>query len=518
MSTPRKCRASSDGSLPLALLVAIIVAGVVVVLVARTISVQQQVQYDQSFHGVLPAADAGAQVSQFQLNSEMQLESAGNDGFTAGPKDAEEFEVGEQTEEQTRELDGRTFTWFMTRREGFWEVDSTSTDPRGRNDVSRRVLVELRDQPIVPLAAFADVMFNLSGNNSADSYNSETGDWCTGNGFVGSNEVVRFQSGGNQGDCQDFHLPNTTSRTVDGVMLYDWEDNPASDDTVTNELPGGDRCGQGGAGGDSVNDPDHDNCKELTGTFDPDYSGPPDQVYPRAQTEDERQDLTSPLGVDFMEQAFDLCEDGLGDGEELEDFRADELPSTGNVAELSPAPQSAPSMSEIDFHLDRGNFTCYEDAYFNRDTRVLASQEDPVIMFVRGELIFRKPGGHGGLGSQGQSVHVNCENGCEPLVDAPEAGRLWIFVDGGGPLQVRSQSAIAGVFWAPTAVCEGAPSESHADIFGSLICAAKGASIDDNGQGGGGGGQGGWKFHYDDKLGEETDGLYVQSRWREMAS
>ena len=502
MSSSREHRGTSEGSLPLALLVAIIVAGVVVVLVARTISVQQQVQFDQSYHGVLPAADAGAQVSQFQLNSGMELESSGNDDFTAGFKDAEEFEIGERTVEQDRELDGRTYTWFMTRREGFWEVDSTSTDPRGRRDVSRRVLVELRDHPIVPVAAFAETLFNLSGSNSADSYSSQSGEWCTGNGFIGSNGTVRFQSAGNIGECQDKHLSG--ARTVDGVMLYDWDANPA--DQVSDELPGGDRCGQGGAGGGGGGgiNPDHDNCKELSGDSHPDYPGPTDQIYPAAQPVDERQDLTSPLGEDFMQQALEMCEQQFG---ELDDFRSSDLPVTGDdVAQLSPAPTTAPAMADIDFLFDRGHFTCYEDAYFNLDTQVLASQQDPVIMFVRGELLFEKPpAAAGGLGSQGRAVYVNCENGCEPLDDAPEAGRLWIFVQE-GPVKMRNQSAIAGVFWAPGAACEGAPSNASGDVYGSLICLTHV------------GGQGGWRFHYDDMLGMETDGLYVQSRWRELAS
>ncbi len=243
---------SERGSLPLALLVGIIVAGLIVVLVARTASSQRQVQFDQSYHGALPVADTAAEIAKFRLNNEMLLTSA-DDGKEYEPA---EFPPGHRTEDETQEIDGRSFTWSMLREPGHWEVDATSIDTRGRSDVTRRVVVELRDQPLLSIAAFADIAFQMSGANTADSYSSTTADWCTGRGYVASNGVVTFEGVASPGACASVR---PTGRTVDRVILYNWQGDNVGEG-ATEELPGGDRCGQ--QLGNNV-DPDHPNCKEL---------------------------------------------------------------------------------------------------------------------------------------------------------------------------------------------------------------------------------------------------------------
>lgn len=490
------------GSLPLALLVAIIVAGVVVVLIARTAAGQRQVQFDQAYHGALPAADAGSEIAKFRLNNEMTLTRV--DGTTAQP---DEFAIGESTLPETREADGRTYTWFMTRREGYWEVDSTSLDARGRRDVERRVLVELRDQPLVSTAAFADVAFAMSGSNTADSYTSDPAvadadAWCRGTGFVASNDEVTFSGVASPGACASVR---PTGRTVDRVVLYDWANNPDPNADPDGPLPGGDRCGD--ATGNSV-DPDHPNCREIDHT-EGEFLAARLIDEPIQPTVGEDGDATA-----FISDALGECDTFLKDnGETLDDldFRSSADPGTGLMPRggnvLAPAPAGHPDMDEKDIALNLdGRFYCYDDVYLDEDTTIDAPDglDDPVIIFVRGNLVMA------GGNNQNQRVSVGCgTGGCTPGVSRPVAGRLWFFVLG-EEVGIRAQSEFAGVVWAPGSDCGGiGPSgggpNSQVDFYGSIICGT--AS-----------GTGGWRFHYDEALADATDGQYVRSQWSEVPS
>lgn len=512
-----RLRSTENGSLPLALLVAIIVAGLVVVLIARTLTAQRQVQYDQAFHGALPPAEAGGEITKFRLNNSTDLMWE-NAGGTVEARDPSEFEVGDFTVPETQQIDGIDYTWFATRGDGHWRVDTTAVDDAGRSTVDRHTVVTLRESPLVDLAAFADVFLNLSGSNTADSYNSETKEWCTGNGLTGSNGAVVFQATGSGGDCPAEHAPNNghelTQRSVDGVTLYDFD--PDAVAGVTEELPGGYRCGQAGGGpideDDPVNSPDHANCKELQGVANATYPGPENQTYLRPVTDPEERDLATNEAIAFMQDAFDLCNTLSGD-ETQGDFEASDF-DTGGVATISPAvlPSAAGQvMSAIDFPMDRGSFSCWDNAYFDMDTVVDTDRDDPVVMFVKGDVIMR-----GSPGPGGQRVDVNCGGAADGVDDDqcleldladgfPIPDRLWIFVQGGGSVQVRNQSNFAGVIWAPRALCEGAPSgasSAQVDIYGSMIC----STISN---------QGGWAFHYDDILGETGDGDFYRSQWAE---
>lgn len=481
------------GSLPLALLVTIIVAGVVVVLIARTASSQRQVQYDQSFHGALPAADAAAEVAKFRLNNEMmlRLDDDSEDGTETEPG---EFEVDQQTVEETGEVEGRTFVWSMTRKDGYWEVDSTALDERGRRDVSRRVRSRLEDRPAVSTAAFADVLFRMSGANTADSYNSETLEWCTGRGIVASNEIVGFegQASPATSPCEDFR---PQGRTVDWVVLYDWDEDEV--DGITPEFPAGERCGRltGPPNNPSIN-PDHENCKYIE--FGDDEFLDPELL-------EESLNPTVDDATAFIEKGLEACKSDPS--ETLDDFR-----STDDGTVLTPAPDSQPEVDGL-FPGLSGHYYCYNDVFIDDDTTITgASQKDPVIIFVEGDLQLAKTNPQG---NPNQPVSVGCgTNGCPldiSVVDgqpmgteesSPEAGRLWIFVLG-GEVGVRASSEFAGVIWAPGSLCSGLGSSAQVDFYGSLVC----EKVSNNG---------GWRFHYDEKLGEITDGRYVRTRWEEL--
>lgn len=453
MLLSNRAHRGEQASLPLALLVVIIVTGLVVVLVGRTISAQRQVSFDETYHGVLPASDAGIQEAQFKLNANAEL--LDEDGAPVARKD---FPVGEWTDHYDGEVDGRSFTWQMRRLDDLhWEIHSTGVDPR--TDVERRVVVTVRDMPIVSIAAFAETLLSMAGSNSADSYNSVTGDWCTGQGLVASNDAVVF-SGNASGECQTHN-----QRTVDQVVLYDWDDNPG--DNADDDRPGGMRCRQGN------NNMDHPNCIEVNG-------------YPAPETVGERKEFATDDAIAFIEDALKACE---ADGP-LEDYVASEDGTT-----LTPAANAQQAMEEEDFGLAGGHY-CYRNLDFDEDTSldVSATRSNPVIIFVRDEVTLRSGKGQ-------PAVDVGCI-GCEPLVDAPVAGRLWIFALTGDVL-VANHSSFAGVMWAPRATCTGHPSDSQADIYGSIICDTFTKS-------------GGWRYHYDETLGETTSGEHFPVDWAEL--
>lgn len=479
-----RSKSSQQGSLPLALLVAIIVGGIVVVLVARLLTSQRQVQFDQSFHGALPAAEAGLEQAKFWLNTGKDLESA-----TSGLQPPSDFADGERTVVRQGELDGRTYEWFLTRRDGYWEANSTAVDARGRTEVDRHLVSEIRENPVVSVGAFADLFISLSGANTADSYNSGTGDWCTGTGYVGSNGPVMFTGSAGPGPCAD---QRPTGRTVDRVLLYDWD--PDDVDGRTEELPGGERCGrQTGPAANPTVDPDDTNCKfAVEGTYE--YEAP-DLIQEKMTPSIEGANL-------FIEEALGACTDA---GLAIDDYQ-----STVDGTELQPADGSWPSLADLEsvgFDLD-GNFYCYDNLLLDADTTIStgASINDPVIIFVDGNVRMAA-----GNNSQ-QRVSVGCgTGGCTPGVSTPVAGRLWIFVRG-NEVGVRTQSEFAGVLWAPQSVCgsagpgSGGGSIAQADFYGSMICGEIAP------------GQGGWRFHYDESLAGIGNGEFASSAWREQAS
>ena len=60
---------SEQGSMPMALLAAIVVAGIVTVLTARTVAGERATRFDRSFTESFHTADAGVQEAVFRLNA-----------------------------------------------------------------------------------------------------------------------------------------------------------------------------------------------------------------------------------------------------------------------------------------------------------------------------------------------------------------------------------------------------------------------------------------------------------------
>lgn len=473
------------GSLPLALLAVIIVAGLVVVLVVRIVGTQSQVRFDQGFHASLPVADAGVNLGKFWLNNGNMLKA---DDPCDGDYKPSDFPVGCSTPPETREIDGHPYTFHLTRvSDREWEVDSTGVD--ARTGVERRVISTIQEIPLVNVALFADTILNFAGGNAADSYNSgnvpPAEAWCTGHGFIASNGVVDL-NGVQGGPC---HTHYDLKRTVDQVHLHN--DRPSEEggnpiEGATEEYPGGDRCIHSGGGQDGTN------CREVS-VENPTYPAPEVFEDPLKYSKDAEKA--------FIENAYKACDsdesydvvswtssdnDGvLGQGAFDEGDQSgwggdDQFEFPGDVEDYP-----------VDFH-------CFDEMIFDMDTLIDASSDEPVIVVV----------GEGGVTVEGH-VHVGCETsdgdvakcvaGSPGDTDAsrPEAERLWIFTN--GDITIRQQAAFAGVLWAPNAICSGG---AQVHIFGSLIC-------DDASN------VGGWRFHYDEALAEVSSGDFFAKSWRE---
>lgn len=502
---------SQGGSLPLALLVTILVAGVAVVLVARTMSSQDQVRHDQVFHGALPGADAAVQVSKARLNLGVEFDRADASGNVAETKSARLFVPGERTVLETSDPDeeGRTYAWTMEKLdEANWEVDVTAFDER--EGVERRVLAVIQEQPLTDVAAFAETLLSFQGANTADSYNSDTQQWCTGRGWVGSNNDISFQGGASspKPNCD-----RPVGRTVDQVFLFDFDDDDEA--TVTDDaFPGGDRCD---------NNSNSENCTDAGAG------------YPAPETSEERLDfgiteIDGGTSVEFIQEALDNCDpaDELGEWSASTYIDGDDQPiddpSTNTPlldanGRLAPADNAAQAMISPEFDLSGGHY-CAESLTFDRDVQLApgAGLEEPVIIFVEDEVILDRGSGQGT-----RRVDVGCPPGpavldggpgigCHRGLDEddqtyPEAAGLIIFVLN-GDVALRNQSQFAGVMYAPRALCrgsgQGGGSNAQADIYGSVIC----DTITN---------AGGWRFHFDEALTDLLSGEFIRTDWREVA-
>lgn len=185
---------NDDGSIIVAMLMGLSLAGLSLLLLAVTFSHLSTARRDRAFTTVLPAGDAGIQQGLFQVNNGQAAALPG-----AGTP-------------ATVDQGGQLADWYATSQTSATSPTSyvfTSTT-RG---LARQLRAEARQTPRFPVAAFADRSVVLRGGNSAGSYNSATGTTApTSNGRVGSNGSVTLEG----------------NATADGVDLYDWAANPST--------------------------------------------------------------------------------------------------------------------------------------------------------------------------------------------------------------------------------------------------------------------------------------------------
>lgn len=457
-------RPGERGSIPLALLAMIVASGLVTVVVASTLAGERSVRFDEEFTEALHVAEAGIDEVQHLLNTR-------------------QLQVADSTATGTGTINGQSYDWKATTEQTVddmgpvkWEVTSTGGDADGDGQ-TRTIHATVADEPLFNLSAFSDQLLTFSGANNADSYNSETGDWCTGFGRVGSNDDLDF-SGGAQGQatCPD----EDGNTTVDGVDLYDWEENPDPDRCVHN-----------------TGTPN--NCEDADGedAFD---------------THDDPVEFDE--DVAWMEELFpgganaDGCTNTIATVETSDDTTA----PVATPGVLEPAPDGAADYTAR-LHADEDVYAyCVDELVFDTDTGIDdPSIEDPVAFLVSGNVTVDEGSG---------AVNVNCEGcsnqgGFRPDEEgiAPVAAALQIYSpsdenpnDGGADVvRIRNQSNVAFSAYVPQGSCGGVHgSNASVHIFGSLIC----SDIRN---------EGGWQFHYDEVQADAVRTFdFAVNRWREQ--
>jgi hypothetical protein len=182
-------KTDDQGSMLIALMGILIVTVAVTATMAMIYSVQRTTRHDNRFVDAGQGSDAGVQQAYFMVNSL--------------PKTSTATQVGPTT----ATIGGVTYTYTATRATAKsleWTVTSTASKTAGQT-TTRTVTAKVAQTPLFTLAAFADSSMNFNGNNSAVSYP------VTGQGNVGTNGTLNLQG---------------NSTHVDGLTLYDWQNNP----------------------------------------------------------------------------------------------------------------------------------------------------------------------------------------------------------------------------------------------------------------------------------------------------
>lgn len=471
--------------MPVALLAAIVVAGIVTVLTARTVAGERATRFDRSFTESFHTADAGVQQAVFRLNAglyeDATLLTETVDGHPCTPPEQTAFA-------------GNTYEWQLCQTDSrAWEATSTGVN----NDVARTVRANITEQPLFFPGAFGDTLIAVNGTStSVDSYNS--GDACgtecwgpdnafgnaygTGNGSIATNGVFDFTG-------------NPVLRPG-SAFLYDWLDNLANE--VTASDPFGDRC-------------DGNPC---TTTY--------------VSTIDEELNYASDGAMQFIVSALtradtagddDVC-DGVAGGvdQELGDAV---FSATGNgVSAVLPtiAPYEADPDWDVTDPTDPSfeNYYCADSLTFEDSTQLdaLATGDTPVVIFVRDYIVIKNDVIVGCETTDGDPCSQS-QTSVSDLRDSdtrPVASRLQIYVEAderdggkkGSNITYSANSVFAGVVYAPRSRC-GSPGGATVDIFGAIIC----GSMDNVGN---------WKFHFDDALGKYGTNVFGVGYYTEEPS
>ncbi|MDQ3538900.1 MAG: hypothetical protein M3415_08925 [Actinomycetota bacterium] len=463
---------NDDGSMPLALLAAIIVAALITVTVSTTITGQRAARFDRDFTEVLHGADAGVQQALYQLNAAPeQLEAA----LTAQPAPNPP-----RTPSYSGTIDDTDYEWYAEQtapRE--WQVTSTG-DLVGRDRV---VIATIEERARFFPGAFGDQLVALSGTSSQiDSYNSGT---CTTPaeqcrwGSTNGNSYQSLYGTGNGGLGSNEAIDVTGNPKIKHILLYDWDDNPGQG--VTSTDPGGDRCNGESAGSPCI---------------------APDTV----KTIGYRLDYASDVEMSFIDDRLAACAGQDRDGDGIEDITQNKIFPNGAV--LSPYDTNPVEPDPRDPAAT--NFYCYASVEFQGDATLDAAAMDPdspVVIFVRDYVTIPSSGSKvncGGASTAGVVCDKNDPRAVRPLASSLQIYSASDLDQGGGDIFIKSQSMFSGVVYAPRARCgtDGGGGGAGVDVYGSLVC----GSVDNVGN---------WEFHFDDTLGSSGVGAYDVASWRE---
>ncbi len=231
MRSMRSAAPAEAGSIPLVLLAAIILGGLIIALYTDVSTGLRLAAADRDFNQAVQVADTGLQEAFIVLTS---------------LDEADKPAIGEElATPQAGALGRGSYEWGARRvGDNTWQVRSTGEF----GDATRVLEATMGPLTLFGLAAFGDVLIELRGGNEADSYNDMTTDG--GLGTVGSNQqitlrgnaavdwvmryggatyndggVIRPDGGIETGDHQE--LPDLGSEAYaedgacDGAVLYD---------------------------------------------------------------------------------------------------------------------------------------------------------------------------------------------------------------------------------------------------------------------------------------------------------
>lgn len=409
---------AEQGSLTVALLVSIVVAGIIVVLSATILQSHRTVRFDRSFTQAVQVADAGIQDAYHRLaTGQITLPVGGSAGPFATALGADEA------------------TWEITRTSPrTYEVVSDGT--MDADGVARSVVVELEEKSLFFPGAFGDRLVAMNGTSTnIDSYESGTvacgantdPDKCwgypagspagTGKGALGTNEDFDFSGNVN----------------VSRAILYDWRDNPPAEGSVTATNPGGSRC-------------DGNPCTTDV-----------------LRMEADRLEYGSDAEMQFIVDKLADCT-----GRELPTAVLGSKKTTATLAPQNSAPE-ANQGSPADPGWD--NYWCADSLQVNGDVELVgASPETPVVIFLNESY---KQNGHTNVNCpECDSLNLNQQSSVRSI--RPKAGSLQIYVRSQAPVKganvlIDTHAVFAGVVYAPRAGC-GSSGNAGVHVYGAMIC------------------------------------------------
>lgn len=464
---------SEQGSLPLALLAVIVVAGIVSVLLARVVAGERATRFDRDFSDALQTADVGISRGLFALNEDIIPT-----GTTTWP-------ASQPTPTTVGDTD---YEWSMTKigaRE--WEITSRSTTPSG---VSRKVVATAEDQPLFFPGAFGDRFVGLNGTSThLDSYNSDPA--CS-SACWGNNDAFGNTYGtGNAtiGTNLQLDLTGQANMAPGSGYLFDWDANPGTgapapfgkrlvDGQLKDSCKGNQRCTTEYV---SAVGKRHEGMSEARINF----------IYEKFEAGEICTDTSDPIR---WKGTWSL---GVNQGDAPVELRSYATTAVSDPGVRNP---SDPAFT---------NFYCAENLDINSNVILdeLVTPENPVVIFVRNRLKVVHPNLSIACHGPGSVAQSNCDADTYPgtasaRVVRPQAARLQIYVAGLGPDNVNMKNGeFAGVVFAPKSSCDNA---GGAHFFGAMVCKVVSHV-------------GFWNFHYDDALGTYGTGFYSVARWEERA-
>jgi hypothetical protein len=192
-----------DGSLMLAIMLTMLLAGFSGLLLTMTIGQDRSVQHDQRFTDVFPAADAGISRGLFMLNNGLAT-------VLPSPSQCTQTTVPDVCKIT---LSGQNATWYGAQSTPVSTTSPPSYDLTAQTTGTtvRTLKAQAYQSARFGYGLFADQSLVFAGSNHVYSYNSNTGTVSTtGQGSVGSNGSVTINGNSN----------------ADSVTLYNWNGNP----------------------------------------------------------------------------------------------------------------------------------------------------------------------------------------------------------------------------------------------------------------------------------------------------